>query len=676
MKRINFYKFISIIVILIALSFIAIGALCAEAIDKADRLSASQSSVFSPGYINATKQHTDAIINQVNPNKNIFERAVDYVKDKLSNKVNEEAVNKPVPELKKKTGTAEASATKKTSDEEIQISGTTESPEGTVLISENYKIDIGKGILPHYEDGRLVSEYINGVKHIYAGFSNVGFAFDETTDPIQKAINMSRPGDVIILGQGRYASQEINPRTGVATLGYLSISKDIRIYGGFDDNGVRDISNNKTFILSNFKVGSPVPLTETTYKGFSEFNGLYINGGIILMNNVRLATVAVNRGGYVNSSDQLYHKGDRVGCLVYAAGKTSYYYKAPDGDIRSPKLSGTIINGTPSDLSVTNIGQPREMVNIEKLSGISGQTNLYNSQNVYNYQDTIGPHSLLNWDNNGKSATVLNMDSNKKSSMASMGKALKTDNSLLKGKADNAGYGLAVNTIRNDLDRYALAVNIGIIKGMVGDEDGIKHILANILDNPNDDQKQVLGLVEDLLNEASKIKQDSSSPEAIKKASDDLIQAVAAVLIAQSIPDLLSEGDMANIKSTFTELNAAKEKVLSEYNESIKPYYEETKKVLLNNISVLQLNNIISNSMNEEELEKLDPNEIDKILNKLRKISDKSFAEDYILQQEAKYRKACIEPNQKVLEGRIKELMKDFTRRLSKVLESAKPAQE
>ncbi len=657
-------KYSKIIVLtLIAVSIVIVYSY-AGVDNNADRLSASQSSVFSPGYINAAKQHTDAIINQVNPNKNIFERAVDYVKDKLSNKVNEEAVDKPVPELKKKTGGVEASATKKTSDEGVQVSGTAEAPEGTVLISENYKVDIGKGILPHYENGRLVSEYINGVKHIYAGFKDAGFALDGTTDPIQKAINMSREGDVIIVGQGRYA-------------GNLSLSENVRVYGGFDDNGVRDIVNNKTIlainrpaILVNFRT---TPM-KTTDKGLSELNGLYINGNINLYGG-HLALIACNKGGHIDSSGQLSHKEGSFGCIVAVLGN-SYFYQASGYDIMAWTFpnSGTVFNGTPGNLSVTTIGQPREMINIEKPPSLAGQTSLSGTQSFYN-SPIIGAYSLLNPDNNDKSTTIFNRASDK-SAMASTGKALKTDNSLLKGKADNAEYGLVINTIRNDLDRYALAVNIGIIKGMVGDEDGIKHILANILDNPNDDQKQVLGLVEDLLNEVSKIKQDSSSPEAIKKASDDLIQAMAAVLIAQAIPDLLTEGDMANIKSTFTELNAAKGKVLSEYKESIKPYYEETKKVLLKNISLLQLNNIVSNSMNEEELEKLEPNEIDKILNKLRKISDKSFAEDYILQQEAKYRKLYIDPNKKIMEDRTKAMIKGFTQKLSNLLENAKPAQK
>lgn len=671
MKRVNFYKFISMLIILPALSFIAIGTLCAGIASDTDRLSQNQSNVFSPGYINATKQHTDAIINQVNPNKSMLERAVDYVKDKLSNKVNKEAVDKPVPELKKKKGKEEDSAAKKAEKQEAKVAATAESPEGTVLISENYKVDIGKGILPHYEDGRLVSEYINGVKHIYAGFSNVGFAFDGSTDPIQKAINMSGEGDVIIVGQGRYASQEINPRTGVATLGYLSISKDIRIYGGFDDNGVRDISNNKTLILSNFKVGSPVPLTETTYEGFSEFNGLYINGSIILMNNGRLAAVSC---GSVFSMDNLYRKGDRVGCFVWVSGRNSYYYKTNDIFRYLATGLGTVVNGAPANLAVTNIDWSKLMVAIEKPPASSSPTNLY-GEYAHNYDGKIGSSYLSNLDN-GRAVTVLNKDKDKKNDTTSMGKARNVNNALMKGRGDNAEYCLAVNTIRNDLDRYALAVNVGIIKDIAGGDEGIRHMLASILDNPNDDQKQVLGLVEDFLNDMSKIAEDSSSPEAIRKVSDGLIQAVAAVLIAQAIPDLLTEGDMANIKNTFTELGAAKGRVLSEYNDSIKPYYEEAKKVLLNNISVLQLNNIVSKDMKEEELEKLEPNEIDKIFKKLHNITNKSSSEEYILKQEAKYRKAYIEPNQKVLEDRMKGLIKDFTERLSKVLGSAKPDQK
>jgi len=96
------------------------------------------------------------------------------------------------------------------------------------------------------------------------------------------------------------------------------------------------------------------------------------------------------------------------------------------------------------------------------------------------------------------------------------------------------------------------------------------------------------------------------------------------------------------------------------------------KKILAKNLALLQLNNIVSKGMMAEELEKLQPNEIDKIFEKLRKASNKSSDEEYILQQEAKYRKAYLDPNKKLLEDKMKLMMREFTQKISKVLETTK----
>jgi hypothetical protein len=87
-------------------------------------------------------------------------------------------------------------------------------------------------------------------------------------------------------------------------------------------------------------------------------------------------------------------------------------------------------------------------------------------------------------------------------------------------------------------------------------------------------------------------------------------------------------------------------------------------------MAILQFKDIISNKMIRDELERIPRNELDKIMQKLRQSKDKSFEEEYILQQEAKYRKAYIEPNKKILEDNMKGMMNLFTQRLSKVLES------
>ena len=226
------------------------------------------------------------------------------------------------------------------------------------------------------------------------------------------------------------------------------------------------------------------------------------------------------------------------------------------------------------------------------------------------------------------------------------------------------------HNLNNSRSEAISALSI-LVKDFNAQEMEIALKLASILKNPTEDQKLILDTIQALLTETEKAINESGSPE-LKKASDDLLQMVAAVLIAQAMPDLLKEGDVSGIKNIFLELNSSKVKIMLEYNEAVNPYYSEIKHVLSKNIALLQLNNIVSKGMISEELARLEPSEIDKILEKLRKASDKSFEAEYILQQEAKLRKAYIEPNKRVLEEKMKTMMKEFTQRLSGILESTK----
>jgi hypothetical protein len=229
-----------------------------------------------------------------------------------------------------------------------------------------------------------------------------------------------------------------------------------------------------------------------------------------------------------------------------------------------------------------------------------------------------------------------------------------------------ADPGLVARIVRDALDQSALAIPIGEANAQ---EMEIALKLANIMKNPTEDQKFILATVETLLKDVKNMEDQTGSPE-LKKASDDLLQMVASVLIAQAIPDLLKEGDVASIKNIFSGLNDSKIKILQDYQESTRPYYDEIVKDLSNNMSLLQLKNVLSGSMTKEELEKLPRSDIDKILEKLRQAKDKSSQAQYILQQEEKYRSKYLDPNKKLLEEHMKDMMKSFTQKLSKVLES------
>ena len=196
--------------------------------------------------------------------------------------------------------------------------------------------------------------------------------------------------------------------------------------------------------------------------------------------------------------------------------------------------------------------------------------------------------------------------------------------------------------------------------------------LANILKNPTEDQKLIIDAIESLLKDMLKIEGEAVKSEELTKAENDLLQMAAAVLLAQGIPDLLKEGDVENMKGMFKDLGASKDKVLLDYNNSIKPYYNNIAKEIAANVAVLETKGMIKKNLTEEQLKKLEPREIDRILANIRKSNDKSFELEYILQQDSKYRKEYLDPSKKLMEEHMKTVLGTFAKKLSEALEEKK----
>lgn len=204
-----------------------------------------------------------------------------------------------------------------------------------------------------------------------------------------------------------------------------------------------------------------------------------------------------------------------------------------------------------------------------------------------------------------------------------------------------------------------------------GDYANIMATLSNILKNPTEDQKSFIDTISALLTDINKAKEDSAEEVITKKQEDDLIKAVAAVLLSQAIPDLLSPNDMADVKGIFSDMAVEKGRILKDYEEACKPYYEEVAKDIAKNFEILQTNNIISKKMGKKDLQALSRSEIDRIIEKLKKQEKKPFEFEYILQQEAKYRKAYLEPGKKFMEERIRLMIASFTSKINSILNSA-----
>jgi hypothetical protein len=175
-----------------------------------------------------------------------------------------------------------------------------------------------------------------------------------------------------------------------------------------------------------------------------------------------------------------------------------------------------------------------------------------------------------------------------------------------------------------------------------------------------------------LLNDISKLEGETGKSEDLKKAESDLLQMVAAVLLAQGIPDLFKEGDMESVKGIFTDLVTSKDKIILDYGESAKVYYSSIAKDIDANMDILQINGIVAKKLTEEQLNKMEPKEIDRILENIRKNNDKSFELQYILQQDSKYRKQYLEPSKKLMEERMKDTLGSFAKKLNDALETKK----
>ena len=139
------------------------------------------------------------------------------------------------------------------------------------------------------------------------------------------------------------------------------------------------------------------------------------------------------------------------------------------------------------------------------------------------------------------------------------------------------------------------------------DQMSVALALANILKNTTADQKAILDAVESLLADMKNVQDKAGANPELNKAENDLLQMVASVLLAQGVPDLLKEGDIAGIKGIFRDLGQSKDKIMLDYALSIKPYYSNIVKELTTNLAMLQLKGMLSKKMTEEELKNLEP---------------------------------------------------------------------
>jgi hypothetical protein len=641
-----YYKMVIVLSIMLSISLCMAMTAYSFMDDRGEWISSSQANVFSPGYINSAKQKTDAIISQLNNKKNFMDRAMDYIKDKLTNEVAEDAGDKSMPELKKKASMGSDNGTVKSqvqatttlfpsaenSDKAVEganqkgVVTTTLSNKNVVSVwmednnayfsLKNSAGDVLVGKQKFNADDNMQKSYVSDIRDMGQGkFAILVTAYTYASDnDLYKYDSVESMKVYDSAGaterQDNYQSYDYwNLNTGEHTYDYNSISK--MVSADLNRDGVVDFID--------------LGMLARQYGTSGAANGIYsadINGdGIVDVIDLGILSKA--------------YDGDSVSTLAPVVTKDNYYpadFKYSHVENTNSMPADTFLLSKPSDneSDFKAFNPSAFTINDEtKMADYSGKT-----KNVFNDPKVLKPETAKGVDDMGPVMAKMLIDK---------------DALLMYGNIPKAG---------ENPDRA---------------EDGLT--LASIMHNPTESQKLILDMAVSLMNETDKRGDPVASPD-LKRAQSDMLQAVASVILAQAIPDLLKEGDISNIKNIFAELNSTKAKIMADYQESIKPYYDEIKKLLSKNMAMLQLNNIISNGMTSEELAKLQPGEVDKILEKLHKASSKSFEQEYMLQQEAKYRKQYVDPNNKAMDDKMKAMMKDFTKRIATVLESAAAAKK
>ncbi|MCX5679896.1 MAG: hypothetical protein NTZ95_04490 [Candidatus Omnitrophica bacterium] len=524
----------------------------------------SSSSIFSPGYINAAKQHAYEVINQQNQPKSWWDNLVDAIKNKTSKKVEEQANTKVTPEVKKKTSS----------------SGRVNKPVAANAVNSTTGIIIDSGGSKYYENGKLTYEVIAGQKYIYACFDNFG------TSTIQAAISMASAGDNVLVKSGIYN-------------GNITLKDGVSIYGGYSNNGARNITGTPTIIngsiigsfidqpteingftidtinddycvdisfssnitilnnaLNNYKAGG-ADIGEFESGGiefrnnnFTADNGIYLStsSATILNNNM-----TINNYLYVLlSSDRehyssIYDRGD----YIYKCGTgvvTGNIYFASWGDwVANPNVpiasDNSIIN-SPDFVQTTLQSNYNTPISMDAF-------NTYDNRNFY---DGISERNLTD---NIMATTSSDNDLNSAKTASVLKDLLNNKKALIGGAAQGTDPTSLQKTMINTIDQSTLGV-----EGLNPQDMHMAMKLASILKNPTSDQKLILNAVESLLADIKNLEEKAGTNPELNKCENDLLQMVASVLLAQGVPDLLKEGDIEGVKGIFRDLGASKDKIM------------------------------------------------------------------------------------------------------------------
>jgi len=593
--------------------------------DSADRLSNGSSNTFSPGYINAAKQQAYNIVNQNNQPKGWWENLVDKIKNKTTSEVKEDASTKVQPEVKKKTSAKISSQTYVETEKNTIIN------LGSAGYMFKFFADYGKDTVSFNDGNTLLIQKTPEGKYLISALNREGSVI---MSPVEFT-GSGEPRDFESYFSGAYESVNIS-NGNIESLDIRLMDREVAQYYNADNKAFLD---NSEITLNNIHMDQWM-----LYEGDRiRLYNLYFQA------NWETALASAYTDYYANEMWKTHDAG-------YDYTNLAFEY--------ADSVANESIKPYSADYSLRDA---LEIYNSLSSRYNDGYTRVTSQQDIIETPFTKTMFSQI--DNSLKiNSAASSSSSNPYNIQNTSDLSYKSNLGIGDIKMGPGSWGLEKAFSQAILNQATLSPQPMLVR--YAPESNTSILLRNIISNPTADQKEVLDATQALISDIAKIAEamGDMDPE-LSKVENDLLQMVASFLLAQGVPDLLKAGDIEGVKGIFKDLGTSKDKLMMGYAQSIKPYYENIVKELSANLAVLQLKGILSKKLTEEELKNLEPKEITKILESIRKANDKTFELEYILQQDAKYRKEYLDPKNKALADNMKLMLNGFTQKLNKALE-------
>ena len=614
------------------------------------------------------------------------------------------------PDLKKKGEEATGDITTRTLDP-LALSANA---------SLTYNVAIGEGTDQVYEGGRLVSEILgDGVRHIYAGDfedGTVGFAYDGTTGSIESAMthaneqSLKETASYLIIVRGYSDGSAYDGAAPILINDTVYTGGDLEIFGGYSEDGTRDIDTTTTTITGGFDIqnlnnatveinGFDIRANDNGYSsGFWLCNvgGVTIanidqntvgGAGVFLMDEWTIGTIVNvtivdDNGSNLDTTDIRNDAlAGNVPDPVFGDASPADWGTAPGDDKTFPGLDimiGVDVLADTGDTTFIFVGHDLTMRNVgpatETILAITPtRANPLDPELTRKQKMGLGMYGGYGQPGLFGTDYYLGAEGVTEENVKDLFKALLAKREEMlpeKMEEESEEIQAALTKLAEEaLEEAALPVAVGEGSPQMV----IAMELANIMREPTKEQKVILDAVASLLSEAEKLEEEGAMSEDLKEAIEEFTLMVATVLLLEERPGLLREEAVESIRDIFSEFGEEKTSIFHAYGEEalVKTYYQKLVKELARDLAALQFKDLISKDITRDKLPELTQKRIDEILGRIRRVKDKTRVEKRLLKEDARYEKQYIKPAQRKLTERLRRLIENYNKKLSDILNKA-----